>query len=254
MAVLLRRDLLCVKTVGRTLRVLTNVGSVNLHYPQSLQGRLRSNWKCKGSLPLIRLTHDAKQESKVPKSMEKSPEQGSPQQESLIMKVLMEESKAPATTIEKVAQAGKDLSYIAIIVACVAVTGVIAYTVLYELFSSNRPNAIHNKTLKLLLANEEAVDILGLPIKSKGETTRGGRSRHVRHFEFERNDRQFMRMVIHVSGSRRKGTVQVELEKDDNGKYQYRYVMLQSKDYPKRVVVLVDKRNELPAGSDLAED
>ncbi|KFD67895.1 LOW QUALITY PROTEIN: hypothetical protein M514_10381, partial [Trichuris suis] len=263
---LLRRELLCIKAIGHTtLRLLTHRAPVTL---KCLQSR---DWlRCK------RLAHDgSKEESKASTSLDKSPKQ-SDQQESLIMKVLMEEDKAPKTRIEKVAQAGKDLSYLTIIIVCVALTGTIAYTVIHELFSSNRPNAIHSKTLKLLLANEQIVDILGLPIKSKGETNRGGRSRHVRyartpflecevvvyvpqpfrHFEFERNDRQFMRMVFHVTGSRKKGTVQLELEKlqDNAGKYQYRYVLFQSNDHPKETVVLVDKRDELPLGPHSADN
>ncbi|KHJ46040.1 hypothetical protein D918_03703 [Trichuris suis] len=245
------QELLCIKAIGHTtLRLLTHRAPVTL---KCLQSR---DWlRCK------RLAHDgSKEESKASTSLDKSPKQ-SDQQESLIMKVLMEEDKAPKTRIEKglkvlVAQAGKDLSYLTIIIVCVAVTGTIAYTVIHELFSSNRPNAIHSKTLKLLLANEQIVDILGLPIKSKGETNRGGRSRHVRHFEFERNDRQFMRMVFHVTGSRKKGTVQLELEKlqDNAGKYQYRYVLFQSNDHPKETVVLVDKRDELPLGPHSADN
>ncbi|CDW59312.1 TIM21 domain containing protein [Trichuris trichiura] len=237
-------SLLRIKTIGHTtVRVLTHRAPVALKCLES-RGWLR----CK------RLAHGGdKGESNASTSLDRSPEQ-SEQQGSLIMKVLMDENKAPKTRIEKITQVGKDLSYLTIIVVCVVVTGTIAYTVMHELFSSNRPNAIHSKTLKLLLANEQIVDILGLPIKSKGEASRGGRSKHVRHFEFERNDRQFMRMVFHVTGSRKKGTVQLELEKDSAGKYQYRYVLFQSNDHPKETVVLVDKRDEFPLGPHSAEN
>lgn len=59
-------------------------------------------------------------------------------------------------------------------------TGLIFYTIGKELFSSQSPSGVYDRSLKLCKANSEVVDSLGEPIKGYGETTRRGRRRYVR--------------------------------------------------------------------------
>lgn len=60
------------------------------------------------------------------------------------------------------------------------VTGILVYTILSELFSTNSPNSVYSKALDRCLKDDRVKISLGEPLKGYGEETRRGRRRHTR--------------------------------------------------------------------------
>ncbi|KAK7505276.1 hypothetical protein BaRGS_00003438 [Batillaria attramentaria] len=149
---------------------------------------------------------------------------------------------AGLTPSQKVKEAGKDASYTLVIVVGLAVTGFMFYMIGRELFSSQSPSGVYGDALKKCQASMEVTAALGEPIKGYGETTRRGRRRHVSHTEFEVNGVPHMRMRFYVEGPYRKATVHVEVEKGESGKYEYRYLFVETEGYPHRTFILEDNR------------
>ncbi|KRZ36800.1 Mitochondrial import inner membrane translocase subunit Tim21 [Trichinella pseudospiralis] len=162
----------------------------------------------------------------------------------VINRLFTDDERAPATPVQKIAQASKDFGYFGIVVACVAVTGVIVYCIVSELFSNQRPSKIYSNAFKLVKAHPEVELILGNPIKAYGEPiTRRGRRRHVDHLEYEKDGKNYLRVKFYVEGSIAKGTVLLEMQQDENGKYDYRYMLFTSDGTPSKTVILIDNRS-----------
>lgn len=51
-----------------------------------------------------------------------------------------------------------------------------------------------------------------------------------------------MRMLFYIKGSMASGAVHLEMRKDEFGKYDYRYLFVESSDVPSRTFVLIDNR------------
>lgn len=73
----------------------------------------------------------------------------------------------------------KTVGYGGVILAGLGIGGVIGYTILKELFSSESPVALFQAASDRCMAHEKVQDLLGEPIKAFGEETRRGRRRHV---------------------------------------------------------------------------
>ncbi|KAG8235416.1 hypothetical protein J437_LFUL015872, partial [Ladona fulva] len=147
-----------------------------------------------------------------------------------------------STTVREVKENTKTASYLSVILIGVGVTGYIFYIIFKELFSSNSPNSIYSAALERCRKDNRVVDTLGDPIKGFGEETRRGRRRHVSHILYERDGVQYLRMKFYVQGSRRQGTVHLEMKKNDHGDFEYRYLFVQLDSFPRDTIILEDNR------------
>lgn len=154
-----------------------------------------------------------------------------------------ETEQSQLTLGAKVKQTTKDASYLGVIIAGIGVTGVMFYAILRELFSGQSPNSVYTEALKLCKNNQKVSDAVGEPIKGYGETTARGRRRYVSHMEYVKDDINYMRMKFYIEGSRRKGTVHLEVKENSKGKYDYRYLFVTLEGYPANTIVLVDNRH-----------
>ena len=89
----------------------------------------------------------------------------------------------------------KTAGYSGVILVGLGVSGVIGYTILKELFSSESPVALFQAASDRCLAHDKVQDLLGEPIKAFGEETRRGRRRHVRY----QYKKKYFSGVFHVN-------------------------------------------------------
>ncbi|CAM9701116.1 mitochondrial import inner membrane translocase subunit Tim21 [Lampetra fluviatilis] len=150
----------------------------------------------------------------------------------------------PATTAQKVKDAGRDLTYLGVILLGVGLTGALLYPVFMELFSSWSPNRVYTSALGRCRDHPEVMAALGLPISGYGETTRRGRRQHVSHLEFEQEGVKHMRVKFYISGSEpmAKGTVHAEVVQTPKGKFEFRYLFVELETYPRRIIIIEDNR------------
>ncbi|KAL5022641.1 hypothetical protein ScPMuIL_001796 [Solemya velum] len=149
---------------------------------------------------------------------------------------------AGLTTAQKVKEAGKDATYTGVIVLGVGVTGLMAYAIGRELLSKESPSGVYGQALKICQNHDELLDALGFPVKGYGETTRRGRRRYVSHHEYVVDGVKHMRMKFYVEGAHKKGTAHLEVKKNDRGKYEFRYLFVDTDSYPHRTIILEDHR------------
>ncbi|EDO35905.1 predicted protein [Nematostella vectensis] len=158
---------------------------------------------------------------------------------------LMEAQEQPESQLTvgaKVVQAGKDVTYLGIIIVGFAVTGALLWYVFSELFLGFSPNRVYSDALKKVLANSEVVEELGEPIMGHGEETRRGRRRHVSFQEYVVDGEDYMRIKFYAKGSKRKGTVHVDVKKGSRGSFIYRFIFVEIPDYPSRTIIILDNR------------
>lgn len=146
------------------------------------------------------------------------------------------------TAAKKVVQAGKDVTYLGVIVVGLGITALMFFTVGKELFSSKSPNVVYTRALKLCKQNDEVTALFGLPLKGYGEMTRRKRRRHVSHFEYEKDGRLHMRVKFYIEGPDKKGTVNCEVRENDYGEFEYRYLFVEVDGYPPQTIILEDNR------------
>ncbi|XP_066577381.1 mitochondrial import inner membrane translocase subunit Tim21 [Amia ocellicauda] len=146
---------------------------------------------------------------------------------------------------QKVKEAGKDFTYLIVVLVGIGVTGGLFYVVFKELFSSSSPSKIYGKALEKCRAHPEIIGVFGEPIKGYGEMTRRGRRQHVSHVEYMKDGLKHMRLKFYIEGSepRVQGTVHSEVkENPETGKYEFRYIFVDVDTYPRRTVVIEDNR------------
>ncbi|CAL1265033.1 unnamed protein product [Larinioides sclopetarius] len=156
---------------------------------------------------------------------------------------LRENENAQVTLAKKVKETTKDAGYLGVIIAGIGVTGVMFYAILRELFSRQSPNSIYSDALQLCRSNATVIDTLGEPIKGYGELSARGRRRHVSHLVYEKDGKNYMRMKFYVEGSRKSGTVHLEMVEGEKSKYEYRYLFVDVDGYPHRSIILKDNRH-----------
>ncbi|AWP20734.1 putative mitochondrial import inner membrane translocase subunit Tim21 [Scophthalmus maximus] len=81
---------------------------------------------------------------------------------------------------QKVKDAGRDFTYLIVVLIGLGVTGGLLYVVFQELFSTSSPNKIYGKAFDKVKSYPEVIGAFGEPIKCYGETTRRGRRQQVR--------------------------------------------------------------------------
>ncbi|XP_060920265.1 mitochondrial import inner membrane translocase subunit Tim21-like [Labrus mixtus] len=146
---------------------------------------------------------------------------------------------------QKVKDAGRDFTYLIIVLIGLGVTGGLLYVVFQELFSSTSPNKIYGKAYNKVRLDPEVIGAFGEPIKCYGETTRRGRRQQVSHFEYLKDGRKYMQLKFYIEGSEPglKGTVHSESKEDpETGKYEFRYIVVEVDTYPRRTIIVEDNR------------
>ncbi|XP_062841825.1 mitochondrial import inner membrane translocase subunit Tim21-like [Trichomycterus rosablanca] len=146
---------------------------------------------------------------------------------------------------QKVKQAGRDVTYLIVVLVGLGVTGGLLYVVFQELFSSSSPSKLYGKAFNKCKSHPEVVGAFGEPIKCYGETTRRGRRQHVSHVEYMKDGQKHMRLKFYIEGSEPglQGTVHSESrENPETGKYEFRYIFVDVETYPRRTIVVEDNR------------
>jgi import inner membrane translocase subunit TIM21 len=161
-------------------------------------------------------------------------------------KAIVEGKEIPFSQLtvgQKVKQVGKDATYTGIVIAGIAVTGIMFYAIGRELFSGQSPSGIYSRAYKLCKKNEQVIDAIGEPIKGFGEMTSRGRRRFVKHAVYEMNSVKHMRMQFYLEGPMNKGTVHLEVKQDGRGKYQFLYIYVELENYPRSTIIIEDNRS-----------
>ncbi|XP_033010697.1 mitochondrial import inner membrane translocase subunit Tim21 [Lacerta agilis] len=149
------------------------------------------------------------------------------------------------STAQKVKEAGRDFTYLIVVVIGIGVTGGLFYVIFKELFSSSSPSKIYGDALEKCRAHPEVIGVFGEPIKGYGEATRRGRRQLVSHIEYVKDGLKYMRLKFYIEGSEKgkQGTVHLEVkENPESGKYEYRYIFVDIEVYPRRTIIIEDNR------------
>ncbi|XP_055490861.1 mitochondrial import inner membrane translocase subunit Tim21-like [Leucoraja erinacea] len=159
-------------------------------------------------------------------------------------KVTLRRSSPPVSTVYKVKEAGKDFTYLLVVLVGIGITGGLFYVIFKELFSSSSPSKIYGVALKKCRVHPEIIGMLGEPIKGYGETTQRGRRRHVSHIEYVKDGVKHIQLKFYIQGSEPiKGTVHLDAKQNpENGKYEFRYIFVDFDTYPKRTIIVEDNR------------
>ncbi|XP_073187867.1 mitochondrial import inner membrane translocase subunit Tim21 isoform X3 [Lepidochelys kempii] len=121
---------------------------------------------------------------------------------------------APVSAAQKVKEAGRDFTYLIVVLVGIGVTGGLFYVIFKELFSSSSPSKIYGDALEKCRSYPEVIGVFGEPIKGYGEPTRRGRRQLVSHIEYVKDGLKYMRLKFYIEGSERgkQGTVHVEVK------------------------------------------
>ncbi|XP_066208453.1 mitochondrial import inner membrane translocase subunit Tim21 [Saccopteryx leptura] len=157
------------------------------------------------------------------------------------------QSGEPAvSTSQKVKEAGRDFTYLIVVLIGITVTGGLFYTVFKELFSSSSPSKIYGKALEKCRSHPEVIGVFGEPLKGYGEMTRRGRRQHVSFIEYVKDGLKHMRVKFYIEGSQpgKQGTVHVEVkENPESGEYEFRYIFVELEAFPRRTIIIEDNRS-----------
>ncbi|VTJ51575.1 mitochondrial import inner membrane translocase subunit Tim21 isoform X3 [Marmota monax] len=140
-------------------------------------------------------------------------------------------AETAVSTSQKVKEAGRDFTYLVIVVIGIGITGGLFYTIFRELFSSSSPSKV--------------VSVFGEPVRGYGEMTRRGRRQHVSFIEYVRDGLKHLRVKFYIEGSEpgKQGTVFAEVRQDpEGGEYEFQYVFVEVDAYPRRTIVIEDNR------------
>ncbi|XP_043959796.1 mitochondrial import inner membrane translocase subunit Tim21-like [Gambusia affinis] len=146
---------------------------------------------------------------------------------------------------QKVKEAGRDFTYLIVVLIGLGVTGGLLYVVFQELFSSSSPNKVYSRAFDIVKSHPEVIGAFGEPIKCYGETTRRGRRQQVSHMEYIKDGLKHMRLKFYIEGSEEglKGTVHSESKENaETGKYEFRYIFVDIDTYPRRSIIVEDNR------------
>uniref|UniRef100_A0A8C9UTQ7 Mitochondrial import inner membrane translocase subunit Tim21 n=1 Tax=Spermophilus dauricus TaxID=99837 RepID=A0A8C9UTQ7_SPEDA len=130
-------------------------------------------------------------------------------------------AETAVSTSQKVKEAGRDFTYLVIVVIGIGITGGLFYTIFRELFSSSSPSKVYGKALEKCRSHPEVVSVFGEPVRGYGEMTRRGRRQHVR-----------------CHGRERRGAPGWP----EGGDYEFQYVFVEVDSYPRRTIVIEDNR------------
>ncbi|XP_068419358.1 mitochondrial import inner membrane translocase subunit Tim21 isoform X1 [Eschrichtius robustus] len=150
------------------------------------------------------------------------------------------------STSQKVKEAGRDFTYLIVVLIGITITGGLFYTIFRELFSSSSPNKIYGKALEKCRLHPEVLSVFGEPVKGYGEMTRRGRRQHVSFIEYVKDGLKHMRVKFYIQGSEpgKQGTVHLEVkENPESGEYEFQYIFVELEPYSRRTIVIEDNRS-----------
>uniref|UniRef100_A0A8C9FLW3 Mitochondrial import inner membrane translocase subunit Tim21 n=1 Tax=Pavo cristatus TaxID=9049 RepID=A0A8C9FLW3_PAVCR len=133
----------------------------------------------------------------------------------------------------KVKEAGRDFTYLIVVLVGIGVTGGLFYVIFKELFSSSSPSKIYGDALKKCRSHPE----VGFRTHCRSISqvcTRNLTSNQKEH-----------RLGFYIEGSEpgKQGTVHVEVkENPERGRFDVRYIFVDVDSYPRRTIVIEDNR------------
>ncbi|XP_002757376.1 mitochondrial import inner membrane translocase subunit Tim21 isoform X1 [Callithrix jacchus] len=151
------------------------------------------------------------------------------------------------STAQKVKEAGRDFTYLIVVLFGITITGGLFYTIFKELFSSSSPSKIYGRALEKCRSHPEVIGVFGEPLKGYGEATRRGRRQHISFIEYVKDGLEHMRVKFYIEGSEpgKQGTVHAEVkENPKSGEYDFRYVFVEIESYPRRTIIVEDNRSQ----------
>ncbi|XP_022337161.2 mitochondrial import inner membrane translocase subunit Tim21-like [Crassostrea virginica] len=143
---------------------------------------------------------------------------------------------------QKVVEAGKDLTYIGVIIVGGGLIGYVLYNLYQELFATDGATSVYSAAAEICKNDDRVINAMGEPIKVYGETDRRGRRRHVSHEEFMVNGAKHMRMKFYIQSPHKVGTVYAEVKQEPNAESEYVYLIVEMKGLPSKTIVIYDKR------------
>lgn len=146
---------------------------------------------------------------------------------------------------QKVKEAGRDVTYLVVVLVGVSITGGLLYTIFKELFSSSSPNIIYGNALGKCRSHPEVIGVFGEPVKGFGEMSRRGRRQHVSFIEYANKGLKRIRVKFYIEGSEpgKQGTVHAEVEENPgNGQFEFRYIFVEVT--PTRYIIVEDNRSQ----------
>lgn len=153
---------------------------------------------------------------------------------------LEQENKLQVGFAEVVKENTKSAGYLGVIIGGIGITAFMFYMILNELFSSKSPNTVYAKAFKRCVAHPKIIDALGEPIKAVIQHRRNS----TKYIIFEKDGVRHMRMIFHIRGTRKQGTVYLEVQENEANKYVYRYLYVIIDDIMKTVIEIEDNRSQ----------
>ncbi|XP_037001504.2 mitochondrial import inner membrane translocase subunit Tim21 [Artibeus jamaicensis] len=175
------------------------------------------------------------------RGLQRAKEDGSKQ-----VSVHSQRAETAVSTAQKVREAGRDVTYLIVVLIGITVTGSLFYVIFKELFSSSSPSKIYGKALEKCRSHPEVISVFGEPVKGHGETTGRGRRQHVSFIEYVKDGLKHIRVKFYIRGSEpgKQGTVHLEVkENPESGEYEFRYIFVELEAYPKRTIIIEDNRS-----------
>ncbi|KAK4474573.1 hypothetical protein MN116_001714 [Schistosoma mekongi] len=147
----------------------------------------------------------------------------------------------PSTSVtKKVKRAAKDVGYFAIVLAGIALTGSILYTIIQELFSKKSASGVYDDAFKICIADNRVLDVFGSSIKAHGNPNSRGRRRNIVHDSwYDDKGRLHMAMKFYIKGNLASGIVHLEVVENESKEFGYRYLIVETEGgFSKKRVVL----------------
>ncbi|XP_027032946.1 mitochondrial import inner membrane translocase subunit Tim21-like [Tachysurus fulvidraco] len=228
----------CVQMLSRVTSTCS-LSALHLHNTDliSLNKSPRSQWACEHQHVLLQMrnVHTAAESRNKAQSQHREKE----------MSVSSTKPPPGLSAAQKVKQAGRDFTYLIVVLVGLGVTGGLMYVIFQELFSSSSPSKIYSKAFSKCKSHPEVIGAFGEPVKGYGETTRRGRRQQVSHIEYMKDGQKHMRLKFYIEGSEPglRGIVHSESrENQESGKYEFRYIFVEVDTYPRRTIVIEDNR------------
>ncbi|XP_076166836.1 mitochondrial import inner membrane translocase subunit Tim21 isoform X3 [Ptiloglossa arizonensis] len=150
-----------------------------------------------------------------------------------------QQNEVQLSVVEVVKRNTKSVGYFCVVIIGLGLTSVLIYIILYELFSSNSPSNIQKKALDRCIKDPRVGHLLGEPVKPYMIGGRRGR-RNMSYATFVKDGTECIRMKFYIQGIRRRGSVYLEVQKNESGDYEYNYLHVIADDISKTYVRLED--------------
>lgn len=125
--------------------------------------------------------------------------------------------------------------------ASVVAVSVLVYLLVNSFWANDSPQRIYSKALKLVLQDDRCKELLGDKISAHGEDTGRGRRRHIINSRYVKDNIERVRIMFHLKGDRKKGRAYAEVAKI-NGRWNYRFLYVETEGIFPDTVVIIDNR------------